>query len=312
MSVDVRTFYFTDLAPHPWQENIPNIPDDEFKAFKKDIRKRGVQEPITVSMREGTPVIVDGHQRFRAIKELEIRRVTAIVKEFETEDDEIVYLAGAARYRRHLSDAQKVAMGRAYEAHFRPAAEEAQREGSSKGGKATADRQQPSDRNPTTAKKAAEAVGLSERQYRRGKTITEQATPEVKEAWEHGKVSTNAAYEQTRKAVNPQPEAKAVEITQEEMKDEPAMREIGEVTLKGTVTQEQANLPSMDEVIAEAKRQGITVTEVSSEVALIGHLVRRLLQVKDLPALIKSPEGVAQGLPDMFRRLTLGIVEHEH
>lgn len=83
-------------------------------------------------------------------------------------------------------------MGRAYEAHFRPAAEEAQREAGREHGrgkeKLTADRQEPI-KNPTTAKKAAEAVGLSERQYRRGKTITEQATPEVKEAWEQGGMS---------------------------------------------------------------------------------------------------------------------------
>lgn len=85
-------------------------------------------------------------------------------------------------------------MGRAYEAHFRPAAEEAQRAagGDKRSEDAqkslTANRQEPI-KNPTTAKKAAEAVGLSERQYRRGKTITEQAMPEVKEAWEQGGMS---------------------------------------------------------------------------------------------------------------------------
>jgi hypothetical protein len=61
-----------------------------------------------------------------------------------------------------------VAIGRAYEEHFRPAAEEARKEGNAKGGKSTADRQQTSERGPTTAKKAAEAVGMSERQYQRG------------------------------------------------------------------------------------------------------------------------------------------------
>lgn len=91
-------------------------------------------------------------------------------------------------------------IARAYMEHFRPAAE------ANKGGrptkevteKPTADRQQVLERQPTTAKKAAEVVGMSERQYQRGNVIQDQAEPEVKDAWTQGKISTNAAYEKTR------------------------------------------------------------------------------------------------------------------
>ena len=66
-------------------------------------------------------------------------------------------------------------MGRAYEAHFKPLAKEAQKQagGDKKSGEAkeslTASRQEPKE-PIVSAAKAAQAVGMSERQYRRGKT----------------------------------------------------------------------------------------------------------------------------------------------
>lgn len=199
----LRTFSVSELQTHPWQKNIPNIDGKEWKAFVADIRERGVKELIRVSLRTGAPVIVDGHQRLRAGIEIGYQSLEAITESFADEGEEITFLAGAARFRRHLSDYQRVQIGQAYESYFRPKAKEAQQAGGGdkKSEKAresvTANLPQAIERAPTTDAQTAETVGMSERQYRKGKAVSKQASEPVIEAWREGGISTHAAHELT-------------------------------------------------------------------------------------------------------------------
>lgn len=81
---------------------------------------------------------------------------------FADEGEEVTYLAKSAVERRHLNDAQKVRLGKAFEDFFRPQAEERMKAGKPD---PTANLPQGSNRAPTTDAKAADAVGMSERQY---------------------------------------------------------------------------------------------------------------------------------------------------
>ena len=52
-----------------YQKLVPEIPAQEFEAFKSDIKERGQLVPITVN---NQGIILDGHHRFRACQELGI------------------------------------------------------------------------------------------------------------------------------------------------------------------------------------------------------------------------------------------------
>lgn len=212
---EVQTVELASLEAHPWQLNVPNLTGKDWNIFYKDVSERGVQEPISVSTRTGKSVIVDGHQRARAARELGLTHISAIVRTFADEGEEVMFLAGAARFRRHLSDYQRVEIGKAYEAYFRPKAKEAQQaaggdkrsEGAKESLSPNLDKaiggEKPSpnlDKAPTadTTKQAAEAVGMSRAQYAKAKQVSEKAPAPVKEAWQQGNLSTHAAHELTK------------------------------------------------------------------------------------------------------------------
>lgn len=206
---EVQTVELASLESHPWQLNVPNLTGKDWHIFYKDVSERGIQEPISVSTRTGKPVIVDGHQRVRAAREMGLTHVSAIVRTFADEGEEVTFLAGAARFRRHLNDFQRVEIGKAYETYFRPKAEEARKAGNSRGGqgKSSANLPKSSDdklglnldlTSADTTKEAAEAVGMSRAQYAKAKQVSQQAPEPVKQEWAQGQLSTHAAHELTK------------------------------------------------------------------------------------------------------------------
>ena len=155
---ELASFGLGELKTHPWQRNVPNIEGGDWTAFVADIRERGIKEPIRVSLRTGAPVIVDGHQRLRAAYEVGFKSIDALTESFADEGEEITFLAGAARYRRHLTDPQRYAIAKAYREFFKPQAQEAKRDAGKehgRGQKVTANLHKP--KAPVnTAKRAAE------------------------------------------------------------------------------------------------------------------------------------------------------------
>lgn len=197
-----------DLSTHGWQKNIPDMKGKDWDDFLADIQERGIQEPIRVSNRTSNYVIVDGHQRIRAAKEVELRKVNAIVQTFQDELSEIVFIAGSNK-RRHLSDAQKVTIARELEKEFAKDAEVRE-----KAGKKIEDPSPNSDEGSNEAPnerrsdtKAAKAVGLGKDKFNKGKKIQDEAPQPIVEAWEEEEISTHAAHEVTTKAPDPIKEA---------------------------------------------------------------------------------------------------------
>lgn len=210
---EVQNLDLASLQAHPWQLNVPNLEGKDWHAFYKDVEARGIQEPISVSARTGKSVIVDGHQRVRVARALGLTHISVIVRPFTDEAEEVTFLAGAARFRRHLNDYQRVQIGQAYETYFRPKAKEAQREAGKEHGrgqekvspnldkaiepeksKLNLDKTSQAD----TTKEAAEAVGMSRAQYAKAKQVSERAPEPVKEQWAQGALTTHAAHELTR------------------------------------------------------------------------------------------------------------------
>lgn len=206
LSTELQSFQPGELTRHPWQDNVPDLQAPLWDEFLADVRQRGIVEPIRVSTRLGYPVIVDGHQRHRAAVELGLESIQAFVQPFADEAQEVEFLAHAARLRRHLTDAQRVTLARAYEAYFKPMAAEKQRIGKAE---ETLGPIGPKVEKPDARKssaQAAKAAGLSDSTYKRGKAIQDKAPAPVVAAWEREEISTNAAHTLT-KAPDPITEA---------------------------------------------------------------------------------------------------------
>lgn len=259
LSTELRAYQVGELQAHPWQTNVPDMRGEEWTQFLADIQKRGIVEPIRVSTRLGYPVIVDGHQRHRAATELGLELIGAYVQKFGTEAEEVEFLAAAARLRRHLSDAQKVTLGRAYEEYFRPKAE------GRKGGRPknegenlpSIDGKFPPRQERTTSAQTAAAVGLSEPTYRRGKAVQDRAPAPVRQAWESEQISTHAAHTLT-KAPEPIQEAlnrEEIDVYQalrvEKDKDLRRAVESGEKTVLEAVSLADQMKAAMDKQDAE-------------------------------------------------------------
>lgn len=190
----LRSFRLSELKTHPWQRNIPNIEGGDWTAFVADIRERGIKEPVRVSLRTGAPVIVDGHQRLRAAYEVGFQNIDALTEDFADEGEEITFLTGAARFRRHLTDKQRGEIARAYREFFRPQAEQNLKRGG-RPKKGLQNFAKVSETKPVHVdQKAAELLGVSREQLRKIDAVEASNLEPVKEVWGSGQVSTHAAH----------------------------------------------------------------------------------------------------------------------
>lgn len=170
-----------------------------------------MQDPITVSLRTGSPVIIDGHQRLRAASECGYDSLEALVKPFADELEEIVALANAALLRRQLSVPQKVAIAEARHAELAKDAEAKMLQGKraepkpSTGEQAIFESGTPADphlnlgegstqKDSWTANRVAKEIGISPAQYQKARNVHNTAPKPVKDAWSDGDLSTHAAY----------------------------------------------------------------------------------------------------------------------
>ena len=81
----MQKFKINELKPHPRNnEFFDDMSGEKWQEFLESIKTSGVIEPIVVTQDK---VIVSGHQRVRACKELGIEEILAEVKVYDNEDD---------------------------------------------------------------------------------------------------------------------------------------------------------------------------------------------------------------------------------
>ena len=79
-----------ELKPHPRNnEFFDDMSGEKWKEFLESIKTRGVIEPIVITPDK---VIVSGHQRVRAFKELGIRTIEGEIKQYGSEDEVLLDL----------------------------------------------------------------------------------------------------------------------------------------------------------------------------------------------------------------------------
>lgn len=95
----------SDLCPHPLQmTTYGDLPEQEFAALKEDIARRGVRTPIEVTT---SSLILDGHQRVRACRELGITEIDAVIRQEDNQDDTDESFVLANLIRRQLDPVAK-------------------------------------------------------------------------------------------------------------------------------------------------------------------------------------------------------------
>jgi N6-adenosine-specific RNA methylase IME4 len=92
------------LQPHESLTRVPQMPPEEYAAFRADIESRGIQVPLEITA-DGT--LLDGRHRLRAASELGIEQLPVRIV---APDDPAEHVLLAALQRRHLTASQRAAL----------------------------------------------------------------------------------------------------------------------------------------------------------------------------------------------------------
>lgn len=170
------------LIPHPKNNFFfDDIKDEPWFAFIDSIQTSGVIEPIIATQDN---VIVSGHQRVRACKELGIKEVAVEVRHYDSEDEILKQLIETNICQRGIGNVNAVKMGRCLKELERI---EEIRHGGDRKSKA---------HNALlikTQSDLADEIGISIDQYKRYKSIT-SLVPELQDAVQTGTITATTAY----------------------------------------------------------------------------------------------------------------------
>lgn len=170
------------LIPHPKNNFFfDDIKDEPWFAFIDSIQTSGVIEPIIATQDN---VIVSGHQRVRACKQLGIKEVAVEVRHYDSEDEILKQLIETNICQRGIGNVNAVKMGRCLKELERI-------EGIRNGG----DRKSEAHNALLikTQSDLADEIGISIDQYKRYKSLT-SLVPELQDAVETGTITATTAY----------------------------------------------------------------------------------------------------------------------
>jgi N6-adenosine-specific RNA methylase IME4/ParB-like chromosome segregation protein Spo0J len=100
----------SELKSHPHQYLIPPMSEEDYHNLLEDIKRNGILQPIDITYNN---VILDGHHRVKAAKEVGIKEIEVRIPEL-LDIDEDEYLISVALNRRHLTEGQKAVLANNY------------------------------------------------------------------------------------------------------------------------------------------------------------------------------------------------------
>lgn len=80
------------------------IGNDTLESIKQDMDTNGFDPVFPIIVWEGKNIVVDGHTRFAAAKAIGLEEVPVLFKDFDNEDDAVLYSFHIQRNRRNMSD----------------------------------------------------------------------------------------------------------------------------------------------------------------------------------------------------------------
>jgi ParB-like chromosome segregation protein Spo0J len=162
---------------------VPQLSKEEYESLKQSIKENGLWVPIVVN---NDGVILDGHHRYKACQELEIKEpYETVTKEFEDKLHEKMFVIDCNLTRRQLNNFQRTELA----LKSKSILEEIVKQNESQGGKG--------DRNLTPLGRVDEQIGqragVSRDTVRKVEKIAEKASEEVKQSLRAGQMSINEA-----------------------------------------------------------------------------------------------------------------------
>ncbi len=104
MDVQTQIFDSAGLKTREPFDTLFPIKEDTLAAIHQDMETNGFDPVFPIVVWEEESVVVDGHTRFTAAKNLGLDSVPVILKSFDNEDDAILYSFHIQRNRRNMSD----------------------------------------------------------------------------------------------------------------------------------------------------------------------------------------------------------------
>ena len=177
-----------------YSQLVPTQTEEEYSRLIESIRDVQLYEPIVINQNK---VLLDGHHRLRACKELGWVKIPVERKFFGDVVDETIYVIETNVIRRHLTVGQKTKIGMKLEEFYAEKAKDELR----RAGKIGRDIQLGVVPNETTPDfkgkamdQAAKVVGLKPTTYHRAKTVLEKGTAEQKKNLMLGKEKASTLY----------------------------------------------------------------------------------------------------------------------
>lgn len=168
-----------ELKPHPRNsEFFDDMSGDKWKEFLESIKTSGVIEPIVITQDK---VIVSGHQRVRACKELGITEIMTEMRSYDSEDKIIKDLLETNVRQRGNIGGSSVKLGRRIRELERIY-------GIRNGG----DRSSSTNGGSVTQEDLLKQLGIDKESYRRAKSLT-TLPPEIQDLIEQGNISPSTA-----------------------------------------------------------------------------------------------------------------------
>ena len=174
--MNISTMPITDLVvEEPFSTLFP-VGEDTLEGIRMDMESNGYDDAFPIIVWEGKGIVVDGHTRFTAALAVGLETVPVLTRNFEDEDDAILYAFHLQRNRRNLADEDILRC-----LHVLDAIEDNRSEGGKR------------SRRDQIRERASE-LGTSESKIDKAKKVMEHADDSIREAVETGEKSINQAF----------------------------------------------------------------------------------------------------------------------
>ncbi len=104
MQIEIQTAETAGLKTREPFDALFPIKEDTLAAIRQDMEANGFDPVFPLVVWEEEGLVVDGHTRFTAARDLGLETVPVVRKSFESEDDAILYSFHIQRNRRNMAD----------------------------------------------------------------------------------------------------------------------------------------------------------------------------------------------------------------
>ncbi|WP_300675010.1 ParB/RepB/Spo0J family partition protein [Desulfoluna sp.] len=174
--MNISTMPITDLkVEKPFSTLFP-VGQDTLEGIRLDMESNGYDDAFPIIVWEEKGIVVDGHTRFTAALAVGLEEVPVLIRNFENEDDAILYAFHLQRNRRNLADEDILRCLQVLDAIDDNRDEDAKQ-----------------TRREKIRERAGE-LGTSESKIDKAKKVMEHADESLREAVETGDKSINQAF----------------------------------------------------------------------------------------------------------------------